>query len=103
MALVISKIPGKYLEHLSEKEKPDLEFFQKLTRLAQEGHRHGTAHCDLKRLSNIMIDALGNPYIVDWATAITSEEFSIFPYDNYKKFMEDDFKAVTKCFDSQIL
>lgn len=79
MAFVSSKVPGKNLEHLSEEEKPDLEFFQKLTRLIQDCHRHGTAHCDLKRSSNIMIDGFGNPYIVDCAAAITNEEFSIYP------------------------
>jgi tRNA A-37 threonylcarbamoyl transferase component Bud32 len=97
MALVISKVPGNDLDHLSGAEKPDLEFFQKLTRLIQKCHRHGTAHCDLKRSSNIMIDGSGNPYIVDWAAAITSEEFSIYPFRLiYKRFLEDDFKAVTK-------
>ncbi len=97
MALVISKVPGKDLEHLSEKEKPDLEFFQKLTSLIQGCHRHGTVHCDLKRSFNIMIDEFGDPYIVDWAAAITSEEFSIYPLEKiYKKFIEDDFKAVIK-------
>ena len=101
MALVISKVPGKDLEHLSEKERPDLEFFQKLTSLIQGCHRHGTVHCDLKRSSNIMIDEFGDPYMVDWAAAIASEEFSIYPLKKiYKKFIEDDFKAVTKSFDS---
>jgi len=97
MALVISKVPGKDLDHLSEEEKPDLEFFQKLTRLIKECHRHGIAHCDLKRSSNIIIDEFGNPYIVDWGAAILGNEFFLYPFKViYKKFIEDDFKAVTK-------
>ena len=80
IALVISKVPGKDLEHLSDGEKPDLEFFKRLTRLIQRCHRRGTVHCDLKRSSNIMIDESGNPYIVDWAGAITSKEFSVYPF-----------------------
>ncbi len=44
-----------------------------------------------------MIDEFGNPHIVDWAAATTSEEFSIYPLRIiYKKFIEDDFKAVIK-------
>lgn len=97
MALVISRVHGRDLDHLSDEQKPDREFFQRLTKLIQECHRHGTAHCDLKRSSNIMIDDFGNPYIVDWAAAIASEEFSTYPLTIiYKKFLEDDFRAVTK-------
>ena len=97
LALVLSKVPGRDLEHLSEEEKPDLEFFQRLTGLIQKCHRHGIAHCDLKRLSNIMIDESGNPHIVDWSAAIIDKEFFIYPFRIiFKKFIEDDFKAVTK-------
>jgi len=97
LALVISRVQGKDLENLSEEEKPDPEFFQKLTKLIQECHRHGIAHCDLKRSSNILIDGFGNPYIVDWAAAIIDKEFFICPFTIiYKRFIKDDFKAVTK-------
>ncbi|MEE8383226.1 MAG: hypothetical protein V3R78_15280 [Thermodesulfobacteriota bacterium] len=51
----------------------------------------------LLRSSNIMIDKFGDPHIVDWAAAITSEEFSIYLLRIiYKNFIEDDFKAVIK-------
>jgi len=51
----------------------------------------------LLRSSNIMIDEFGDPHIVDWAAAITSEEFSIYPLRiTYKRFIEDDFKAVIR-------
>jgi serine/threonine protein kinase len=97
LALVISKVPGKDLGQLSEEEKPDLEFFQRLTKLIQECHRHGIAHCDIKRSSNIIIDDFGNPHIVDWAAAIEVKEFFIYPFKIiYRRFIEDDFKAVTK-------
>ena len=71
LALVISKVPGKNLEHLSGEERPDLDFFQKLARLIQECHERGVAHCDLKRSANTMIDEFGRPYMVDWSAAIT--------------------------------
>ena len=97
LALVISRVPGKDLEHLSEEERPSLEFFQKLSNLIEECHSHGVAHCDLKRLSNLMIDELGNPYIVDWAAAILDREFSVCPLKMiYQRFIDDDRKAITK-------
>ena len=44
-----------------------------------------------------MIDEFGDPHIVDWAAAITSEEFYVYPLRIiYKRFIEDDFKAVIK-------
>jgi len=97
LALVISKVPGKNLEHLSGEERPDLDFFQKLTRLIQECHERGVAHCDLKRSANTMIDEFGKPYIVDWSAAITDKEFCVCPLTTiYKLFAQDDFKAVRK-------
>lgn len=97
LALVISKVPGKNLEHLSGEERPDLDFFQKLARLIQECHESGVAHCDLKRSANTMIDEFGRPYIVDWSAAITDREFCVYPLTTiYKMFVEDDLKAVTK-------
>jgi len=97
LAFVVSKAPGKNLEHLSEGESLNLEFFQELIRLIQKCHRHGVAHCDLKRSSNILIDEFGNPHIVDWAAAILEKEFFLYPFTIiYKKFIDDDFKAVIK-------
>jgi serine/threonine protein kinase len=97
LALVISKVPGKNLEHLSGEERPDLDFFQKLTRLIQECHERGVAHCDLKRSANTMIDEFGKPYIVDWSAAITDKEFCVYPLTIiYRLFAQDDFKAVRK-------
>jgi len=97
LALVVSKAPGKDLEHFSEGESLNLEFFQKLIRLIQKCHEHGVAHCDLKRSSNILIDESGNPHLLDWAAAILEKEFCLYPLTIiYKKFIADDFKAVIK-------
>lgn len=97
LALVISRVPGTDLEQLSGEEKPDAVFFQKLSDLIQECHNNGVAHCDLKRCSNLMKDRFGNPYIVDWAAAITEKEFFLYPLKAiYRRFVEDDLKAVTK-------
>ena len=97
LAFVVSKIPGNDLEHLSKGESLNLKFFQKLIRLIQKCHQHGVAHCDLKRSSNILIDECGNPHLIDWAAAILGREFFLYPFTIiYKKFIDDDFKAVIK-------
>ena len=97
LALVLSQIEGKNLEHLPAGEKPDVTFFEHLSGLIHECHGRGVAHCDLKRSANVMIDEQGNPHIVDWAAAITAKEFCIYPFTLiYERFMKDDFNAVTK-------
>lgn len=97
LALVFSHIEGKNLEHLSPGDTPDVTFFERLTDLIHECHDRGVAHCDLKRSANVMIDASGTPYILDWAAAITAKEFCIYPFTLiHKRFMKDDFNAVTK-------
>ena len=97
LALVLSQIEGKNLEHLSAGEKPDVRFFEHLSGLIHECHGRGVAHCDLKRSANVMIDEQGNPHIVDWAAAITAKEFCIYPFTLiYERFIRDDFDAVTK-------
>ena len=97
LALVFSHIGGKNLEHLSAGEKPDVQFFDRLTGLIRQCHDRGVAHCDLKRSANVMIDEQGGPCIIDWAAAITAKEFRIYPFTLiYNRFLKDDFNAVTK-------
>jgi|GEM_PF-5591710 hypothetical protein len=44
-----------------------------------------------------MSDELGNPHLVDWFAAIIDKEFSLYLFTMiYKRFVEDDFNAVTK-------
>lgn len=97
LALVVSRVPGKNLEEVSGEERPNRRFFRMLAELIQQCHERGVAHCDLKRSANIMIDRFGRPHIVDWSAAIAESEFRFYPLLKiYKRFIEDDFKAVTK-------
>jgi len=44
-----------------------------------------------------LIDERGNPHLIDWAAAILEREFFLYPFTIiYKKFIDDDFKAVIK-------
>ena len=47
---------------------PSLEFFDRLNALAEEMHRRGWAHGDLRR-TNILIDEAERPYLIDFATS----------------------------------
>lgn len=97
LALVLSRVAGKSFEEVSGEERPDPRFFHMLTELIQQCHERGVAHCDLKRSANVMIDGFGRPYIVDWSAAIAESEFRLYPLPKiYKRFIEDDFKAITK-------
>jgi len=44
-----------------------------------------------------LIDESGNSHLIDWAAAILEKEFYLYPLTIiYKKFIDDDFKAVIK-------
>lgn len=51
---------------------PSAEFFDRAMALVAELHDRGIGHGDLRRL-NIMIDAEERPYLIDFATAVTSK------------------------------
>ena len=97
LAIIVEEIPGKNIEGL-EKENPLEEtFFYDLRQLIEKVHARGLAHCDLKRAPNILIGDNGKPYIVDWSAAVSKSEFRFFPFNTiYRRFLEDDFNAVTK-------
>jgi len=96
-AIVLEEIKGRSLEGLEkEKRLPDA-FFDNLRALVDRVHDRGLAHCDLKRAPNILVDDDGKPYIVDWSSSITKNEFGFFPLNLiYKRFLSDDFNAITK-------
>ncbi|MBP5640788.1 MAG: hypothetical protein J6X55_15005 [Victivallales bacterium] len=52
-----------------ESTMPSRAFFRKLIDAIRQMHEHGICHGDLRR-GNLMIDKLGNLYVIDIATAI---------------------------------
>lgn len=44
------------------------EFFLRLEQLVSRIHARGVAHCDMRRSGNILVDALGEPYLVDFVS-----------------------------------
>jgi serine/threonine protein kinase len=97
LAIVLEEISGRNVEGL-ERENPLGEtFFYDLRQLVESVHGRGLAHCDLKRAPNILIGDNGMPYLVDWSASVSKSEFKFFPLNNiYKRFLKDDFNAITK-------
>jgi len=97
LALVTEKIPGKNLEGLEKEARLSADFFEDLKTLVENVHRRGVAHCDLKRAPNILQGDDGRAYVIDWSAAISEREFRCFPLKLiYKRFLLDDFNAITK-------
>lgn len=44
------------------------EFFERLRDLVDRIHARGVAHCDMRRSGNILVDAQGTPYLVDFVS-----------------------------------
>lgn len=70
-------------------------FFERLRGAVESLHTRGVAHGDLKNLSNILVSADGQPFLVDFTSAFTTGSNPIaaliFPL-----LCEDDLKAILK-------
>ncbi|MBN2061728.1 MAG: hypothetical protein JW882_15055 [Deltaproteobacteria bacterium] len=96
-ALLLEDIQGKDIEIYSAENKPGDFFFRELKKVVEDFHKHGIAHCDLKRAPNIIVGDNGRPYIVDWSASISEKGFRIFPLNYiYRRFVQDDLNAITK-------
>jgi tRNA A-37 threonylcarbamoyl transferase component Bud32 len=97
LALVVEKIPGRNLGDFEKGIRLPDTFFQALKDLVEECHKKGIAHCDLKKVSNILLGHDGLPYIVDWGASIAQGEFNFFPLNLiYRRFLFDDHMAIIK-------
>lgn len=97
LALVIEEIEGRNLEDLEKVKRLSEDFFDGMRNLVEKVHQRGLAHCDLKRAANILVGKDGQPYIIDWCAAISEKEFRVCPLNLiYRRFLLDDFNAVTK-------
>ena len=96
-ALILEEIQGTDIGSREVIKTLDEKFFNDLKNLIDRFHDRGIAHCDLKRAPNIIRGNDGKPYIIDWAASISKSEFGFFPLSIiYKRFIQDDYNAVTK-------
>ena len=97
LAIVLEEIPGRNIEGLERENPLEETFFYDLRQLVERVHDRGLAHCDLKRAPNVLMGDDGKPYIVDWSASVSRSEFRFFPLTHiYRRFLEDDFNAITK-------
>ena len=97
LAFLMEEIQGKDIEAYCTENKLNDFFFSELYKVVDNFHKHGIAHCDLKRAPNIIVGNNGRPYIVDWSASITKKGFRIFPLNYiYQRFVQDDLNAIIK-------
>ena len=97
LCLVIEAIPGKTLKQAQDGGRLPDGFFDDLKALVERFHKKGVAHCDLKKAENILLGNDGKPYVIDWAASISRSEFGLPFLDLiYKRFIKDDYNAITK-------
>jgi serine/threonine protein kinase len=97
LGLILEHVPGRDLKKVKREMQIPQVFFEELRDLVDTFHRHGVAHCDLKKATNILVGNDGRPYIIDWGASISREEFAFFPLSSiYRRFVLDDQLAVIK-------
>ena len=68
-AFVMERIEGTRIPRKRRGGAPPVEFWDRTRRLVEQLHDHGIAHGDL-RLKNMLIGPEGEPYLIDFATAM---------------------------------
>ena len=68
-AFVMEYVPAERLARSTRAQWPDADF-EALDDLIERMHQAGVAHGDLRRSSNILFDADGQPYLVDFVSHI---------------------------------
>ena len=95
-ALVVERIDGRACSEYPDGSLPP-EFFERLETVVDGIHAHGVVHCDIKNRSNIVVTDDLDPYIVDFASALTREG-PLAPLRRlaFERFRTDDLRAVVK-------
>jgi len=66
--LLTSYMGGENLRATTK--KPDVAYFEKLSRIIDQMHQRGVLHLDLRNRRNYGIDTSGLPYLVDFASCL---------------------------------
>lgn len=72
------------------------EFEARLRTLLEKMHEQGVAHCDMRRASNILVDAQGQPYLVDFVSSVRRRPFWYFDSWFFRPLCNGDFNALAK-------
>ena len=72
-------------------------FFRRLEILLDDIHKRGVAHCDLRSPFNTLIDAEGNPVIVDFVASVSrGRSWNLVANWVFERFARADKEAMTK-------
>ena len=94
-AFAMDFVEGLDLSHFRPGEVPE-EFFRELTQLLNSVHRAGVAQGDLHH-RDILVGPGGNPYLVDFSTAVILEQASgRFKYRLFRAACGSDRRAALK-------
>ncbi len=63
-------VDGESLRAAGEDLSDKLGFFERFQELIQAMHAAGVAHADMKRKENILVDARGRPWLIDFGAAV---------------------------------
>lgn len=73
------------------------DFFERLTQLTADMHALGIAHCDLRSPFNTLIDAAGNPVIVDFVASLArGPAWNVVANGVFERFARADRDALIK-------
>lgn len=87
--LIRDFIEGGHLKEENAGDLPDT-FYRKLERLVQDMHDKDIAHLDLRHLKNVVVGEQGQPFIVDFETAVDLTSVSLFPsLQNLLKWVDE--------------
>lgn len=93
-SLALEYIPGRSLDTLRPGEVDDA-FFDRLDELLERIHARGIAHGDLHH-RDILLDATGNPFVVDFATSLEAGGANPLRRVLFKQMMRADLRAAAK-------
>lgn len=68
-ALVLEYVEGRTINKFKAGELPD-EVFERLCGTVRAMHERGVVHLDLRQKKNILVDAQGRPWLIDFANAM---------------------------------
>lgn len=69
-ALRLEFIDGRSLREAGHDLSDKAAFFDRLLELVKSIHAAGVAHADMKRKENILVDAAGRPWLIDFGSAV---------------------------------
>jgi predicted Ser/Thr protein kinase len=96
LAFVMEYLPADRLARKRKAQWPNPDW-ARLAELIAEMHERGVAHCDLRRSSNILFSAEGEPFLVDFAGHVQRGARWNVPWNwAFERFMRADRTAIGK-------